>query len=147
MMKPVTRQQASEAVAQLMPNVIRGVQLDFFLKRRITQTQLLMLLAIRAYDQPCMGRLAGSLHVSMPTATGIAGRLSRAGYVRRLPCETDRRKVFVQLTSKGEQFIRDFQAVIRRRWERVLESLDPSEITSFYHVITKLRARLQARFE
>ena len=142
-MMPVSRSQTSEAVAQLMPSVIRGVQLDFFVKRRVTQTQLLMLLAIRAYAQPSMGRLAHSLHVSMPTATGIAGRLVRAGYLRRTPGETDRRQVFVQLTPKGQQFIRDFQSVIRRRWEDVLRSLNAKELAAFYQVVTKLYASLR----
>ncbi len=144
-MKPVTRQQASEAVAQLMPNVIRGVQLDFFMKRRVTPTQLLMLLAIRAYAHPCMGRVAQSLQVSMPTATGVAGRLARAGYLRRHSGTADRRQVCVQLTPKGEQFIRDFQSVIRRRWAHVLQVLDPAEMDAFYHVVTKLRTQLEAQ--
>ena len=143
-MLTISRSHVSEAVAQLMPNVIRGVQLDFFVKRRVTQTQLLMLLAIHASEHPCMGRLAHSLHVSMPTATGIASRLVRAGYLRRAPGETDRRQVFVQLTPKGEQFIRDFQSVIRRRWEDVLRSLNAKELAAFYQVVTKLSASLRA---
>ncbi|MBI4353971.1 MAG: winged helix DNA-binding protein, partial [Candidatus Omnitrophica bacterium] len=73
-----------------------------------------------------------------------AGRLSRAGYVRRLPCATDRRQVLVQLTPKGEQFIRDFQSVIRRRWEDVLRLLSARELASFHQVVTKLTASLQS---
>lgn len=142
-METISPVQLSQAIAQLMPNVIRGVQLDFFVKRQVTQTQLLMLLAIRGYGHPSMGRLAHSLHVSMPTATGIASRLVRAGYVRRAPGETDRRQVLVQLTPRGEQFIRDFQSVIRRRWEEVLRSLNARELAAFYQVVTKLSTSLQ----
>ena len=142
-MSTISRSHVSGAIAQLMPNIIRGVQLDFFVKRRVPQTQLLMLLAIRAFGHPCMGRLAQSLHVSMPTATGIANRLVRAGYLRRTLGHTDRRQVFVQLTPRGEQFIRDFQSVIRRRWEDVLRSLNAGELAAFYQVVTKLSASLQ----
>lgn len=142
-MTAISRQQLSQAIAQLMPNIIRGVQLDFFVKRRVTQTQLLMVLAIHAHQRSTMSALARGLHVSMPTATGIASRLVRAGYIRRAPGETDRRQVLVQLTPRGKQFIRDFQSVIRRRWEDVLRLLNAGELAAFYRVVTKLSASLQ----
>lgn len=142
-MNKITRQRVSQAVAQLMPNIIRGIQLDFFVKRRVTQTQLLMLLAIHAYRTACMGRLAQSLHVSQPTATGIVSRLLRAGYVRRLEDAEDRRHVMVALTPKGEEFIRAFQAVIRHRWADVLKTLEPTELEAFYRVVTKLQQQLR----
>ena len=139
----VTRYQLSQAIAQLMPNIIRGVQLDFFVKRRVTQTQLLMMLAIHAYGRSPMGRLARSLHVSQPTATGIVGRLARAGYVRRMADARDRRRVLVMLTAKGELFIRAFQSVIRRRWGDVLRTLEPAELEAFFGVVGKLQQGLR----
>ena len=143
-MPPLTRQEVSLAIAQLMPNIIRGVQLDFFIKRGVTQTQFLLLVAIHAYGRCTMGALARSLHVRMPTATGVVDRLARAGYVRRSADPVDRRQVVVALTLKGRSFIQDFEAVIRRRWEEVLRSLSPRELIAFYHVVTKLREQLQA---
>lgn len=140
---PLTPAVVSGAIAELMPHIIRGVQLDFFIKRGVTQTQFLLLTAILAYRRSPMGTLARSLHVSMPTVTGIVDRLVRSGYVRRMPDPDDRRQVLVELTPRGQAFIRQFQAVIRRRWEEVLRSLAPSELEAFYHVITALRQRLQ----
>ncbi len=139
-----SRQEVSLAVAQLMPDIIRGVQLDFFVKKGVTQTQFLMLTAIRAYGRCTMGILARNLHIRMPTATGIVDRLVRRGYVRRLPTSEDRRQVAVDLTPSGQQFIRQFQFVIRRRWAEVLESLPASELEAFYRVITTLQERLRA---
>lgn len=131
-------------LAKLMPNIIRGVQLDFFLKRGVTQTQFLVLSAIRAYDRCPMGTLAQSLHVSMPTVTGVINRLVRAGHVRRLHHPEDRRQVIVELTRHGQEFFQQFELVIRRRWEEVLRSLEPRELRAFFDVITKLRAQLQS---
>jgi DNA-binding MarR family transcriptional regulator len=139
-----TPQQVSSTVAQLMPNIIRGVQLDFFLKRRVTQTQLLMMLAIHAYSRCTMGTLARSMHVSMPTVSGVVDRLARAGFIRRFPHPEDRRQVLVELTAKGHTFIRDFQGIIRRRWEEVLRTLAPRELETFHGVIQKLQTILQA---
>lgn len=132
-MTSISRQRLSQAIAQLMPNIIRGIQLDFFVKRRVTQTQLLMVLAIHAHQRSTMSALARGLHVSMPTATGIVRRLAQAGYVRRSVGEVDRRQVLVRLTAKGDAFIQAFQQIIRRRWEDVLRSLQPRERNAFYH--------------
>src|SRR3989338_237164 len=136
-------QDVSLAVARLMPNIIRGVQLDFFVKRRVTQTQLLLMLAVHAYARCTMGTLARSLHVSLPTASGIVDRLFVSGYVRRLPHPSDRRQILVEVTAKGQAFIRDFQSVIRHRWEEVLRPLSSVERRAFYEIVTKLRGHLQ----
>ena len=139
----VTRHTVSGAIAELMPYIIRGVQLEFFVKRGVTQTQFLLLVAIRAYPRCTMSVLAHNLHVSLPTASGIVERLVRAGYVRRVPRADDRRHVVVELTGKAQRFFRAFQRIIRRRWEEALRSLDVEELRAFHHVVTKLRQRLQ----
>ena len=139
----VTRKDASLAVARLMPQIMRGIQLDFFVKRGVTQTQFLLLSAIRASGRCPMGLLARNLHVSMPTASGIVERLVRSGYVRRIALPDDRRCVGVELTAKSEQFFREFESVVRRRWEEVLTGLAPEELQAFHDVMTKLRRHLQ----
>lgn len=139
----LSRKDVSLAVAQLMPHIMRGVQLDFFVKRGVTQTQFLLMAAVRAYGRCTMGTLARSLHVSMPTASGIVHRLVRTGLLRRAPQADDRRQVVVELTAKGRDFFRDFETVIRRRWEEILLALEPDELAAFHDVITKLLERLQ----
>ena len=142
-MSAISRQALSQAIAQLMPSIIRGIHLDFFAKRRVTQTQFLVLVAIHAYERCTMGTLARSLHVRMPTATGVVHRLVRAGYVRRFPEPQDRRQVVIELTRKGQTFIQQFQGIIRTRWYEVLKALEPKELEAFYHVVAKLKEQLQ----
>ena len=142
-MDPGSPQRLSQAIAQLMPSIIQGVQLDFFVKQGVTQTQFLVLMAIHASERSTMGTLARNLHVRMPTTTGIIDRLVRAGYVRRFPQPEDRRQVVVELTAKGQGFVRQFQAVIQHRWEELLRSLDARERQTFSRVIRKLQEQLQ----
>lgn len=141
---PVTRKEVSLAVARLMPHIMRGVQLDFFVKRGVTQTQFLVLAAIRGYTRCTMGQLARSLHVSMPTVSGLVDRLVRAGYLRRSVHSEDRRQVIVEPAPKAQAFFQDFETVIRRRWEEVLLTLEPRDLRAFHDVVTKLREQLQA---
>ncbi|MBI2174777.1 MAG: MarR family transcriptional regulator [Candidatus Omnitrophica bacterium] len=137
------RRKVSLSVARLMPYILQGIQLDFFLKQGVTQTQFLLLSAIRAFGHCTMGRLSDSMGVSPPTASGIVERLVKAGYLKRTLDPTDRRQVVVTLTANGHRFFQEFEGVIRKRWEQVLRSLDPNELAAFHDVITKLYQRLQ----
>lgn len=139
----VTSREASLAVARLIPQIIRGIHMDFFVNRRVTQTQLLVLAAVRAYGRCTMGTLAKSLHVRMPSATGIVDRLVEGGYLDRVHGSEDRRQVAVELTRKGERFVRAFEGVIQQRWEEALRTLNQRELQAFHHVVTKLGDRLQ----
>ena len=138
-----TRREVAQAVVQLIPYIMRGTQLDFFLKRGVTQTQFLLLCSIRAYVRCPMGTLAHSLQVSLPTVSGVVDRLVRAGYLRRQPDADDRRQVLVSLAPKGEAFFKDFETVVRGRWEEALITLEPEELEAFHDVVLKLRVRLQ----
>jgi DNA-binding MarR family transcriptional regulator len=143
MNKTLTRRDVSGGMAQLMPLILRGIQLDFFVKRGVTQSQFLMMAAIRAYSRCTMSTLARNLHISLPTASGVVDRLVRAGFVRRVPEPSDRRQVVVELTAKARGFFAEFEGVVRARWEEAFLSLDTGELASFHDVITKLRRRLQ----
>ena len=139
----IMRQDASRAMAQLIPRIIRGAHLDFFTRISVTQTQFFVLVAIHGHTQCTMGTLSRNAHVSMPTMSGIVDRLTKAGYVTRAPRAVDRRQVVVSVTSKGRALIGRFQAVIQKRWEEVLRSLKPRELQAFYHVISQLMKALQ----
>ena len=141
----VSRQAVGRAMAQLMPTIVQGLQLEFFVKRNVTQTQFLVLMALRASGSSRMSALAQRMQVALQTATGIVTRLVKAGLVRRFTTSEDRRQVMVELTPKGEAFIRDFQAVVRRRWEEVVRALTPRELIAFFEILNKLQQRLAAR--
>ena len=107
----ITRSEVSRGIARLMPRIIGGVQLDFFAQRQVTQTQLLVLVALHGRGRCTMSELARNFHISLPTATGLVGRLARPGYVRRFPNEADRRQVMVALTEKGRALEKALRAV------------------------------------
>ena len=142
-MPHVTRQDLSVAIAQLVPRIIQGVQLEFLIKRTLTQTQFLVLIAVHS-NGPCpMSVLAKNMHVSMPTMSGIVDRLVKADYIRRVTHPNDRRQVMIELAPNGRLMIKQFQLVVSRRWQEVLQVLEPQEIDSFYQVVSKLKNTLQ----
>jgi DNA-binding MarR family transcriptional regulator len=134
-----TLPQVSQTIAELMPNIIRGAQLDLFAGGPITQTQFMLLVAIQASGPVAMNELASSMKIKMPTATGLINRLSASGYVRRSSDAKDRRKVRVEITPAGMRFFEKFRRVMRRRWEEVLTVLEPAELKTFHRLVSKLR--------
>ncbi len=142
-MGSISRKDVSLAMAQLMPQIIQGVHLDFLTSRQITQTQFLVLVAIHSRERAPMSILAQNMKVSMPTISGIVDRLVRAGYLRRVEDLKDRRQVMVELTAKGKGLILQFQAAVSERWQEVLAALSAQELESFYQVVVKLTQALR----
>ena len=144
-MSPATRKDLSVAIAQLMPRIIQGIQLEFLVNRTMTQTQFLVLVAVHSNGRCPMKILADNMHVSMPTISGIVDRLVKSGYIRRIEDAQDRRQVVVELTPKGQSMISQFQSVVSRRWQDVLKTLESNDINMFYRIIVKLKNALQLR--
>ncbi len=131
--------QLSEAISHLIPEMIRGAQMDFFIKSRITQTQMMVLAAIRSQGRCPMSCLSDEMKVTRATMSGIVGRLVKVGYVARQSNPKDRREVWVSVTPAGEKFMADFRGVIRERWGKVIAGLSPKEIDSFFAIVQKLK--------
>ena len=74
----------------------------------ISAQQHQLLLAIKGHggaDPPLMGEMAESLQVSPHAAVGLVDRAARAGLVRRIPVSSDRRRVGLVLTARGERLL------------------------------------------
>jgi DNA-binding MarR family transcriptional regulator len=57
--------------------------------------------------EPTIGELAGRLQIRHNTAVELVDRLEERGLVERRRGETDRRKVFVDLTEQGEALLNE----------------------------------------
>lgn len=136
-------QKLSEAISHLIPEMIRGAQMDFFIKSRITQTQMMMLIAIRSFGSCPMSHLAQEMKVSKATVSGIVGRLVRVGYVTRTPSQKDRREIWVKVTPAGEKFMASFRGIIRERWKKVIGVLTEREMHHFYSIVEKLKTQVR----
>ncbi len=133
-----SRHAAARFFARLIPNVIRGAQLDFFAKKKVKQTQFVVLMSVHSFGRCSMSHLARSLHVTMPTMTGVVDRLIEAGYLRRLAHPRDRRQVVAEMTAKGRGFAEDFQAMLEKRWNEVLEALTHTEVDQLNRILQKM---------
>ena len=135
--------EVAKSIAQLMPSIIQGAQLNFLSESSVTHSQFFVLVSLYSLGDCSMSVLAEKMHIRMPTATGLAERLTRSGYITRISNPNDRRSVIVRLTSKGEMFIKTFQKTIQARWDEVLKNLNENELTQMHEIINKLKTELQ----
>ncbi|MFQ5550436.1 MAG: MarR family winged helix-turn-helix transcriptional regulator [Gemmatimonadales bacterium] len=96
----------------------------------LTGPQLIILEELESRGATPVGELSEAISLSMATVTGIIGRLETRGLVERRRDDTDRRKVFVSVTSAGsevleqappplqESFVSEFQHL--HDWEQTL---------------------------
>lgn len=132
----------SQAISKIVPKILQGVHLDFLVRHSITYTQFLVLVAVHSQKEANMNFLAKSMHVRMPTMTGIVDRLVKAGHIRRVSHAKDRRQVHLSLTPKGEGFIRGFEKTVSKRWYEILQFFNEGDLDRFGIVIKKLKDRL-----
>jgi DNA-binding MarR family transcriptional regulator len=80
----------------------------------LTHAQHQLLLAVRGSATPggpSIGEVAEALLVRPHTAGELVDRMAGAGFVERVPDDTDHRKVRLRLTDQGEQVLRELTDV------------------------------------
>ena len=83
------------------------------------------------------GDLASRTGLTSGAITGVVDRLERAGFVRRVRDDADRRRVFVELTPKARQAAERLYSPLAEKSASFLEGLSDAELET---VIRFLRA-------
>ncbi len=123
----------TDAVLVALRRIIRATDIYSQKLRKtvgLTTPQLLLLRAVAQSADATGGRIARELSLSQATVTTLIDRLEGGGFLVRARDESDRRRVYLQLTDAGrevlsrapdllqDQFVRRFEALAE--WERSL---------------------------
>jgi DNA-binding MarR family transcriptional regulator len=85
------------------------------------------------------GRLAAESGLTTGAVTAVVDRLERAGYVRRVPDPTDRRKVLVEVTEKAGKLAGEIYGGIAARGRRLLDGFSDEQIELFIQLMRGAR--------
>jgi DNA-binding MarR family transcriptional regulator len=111
---------------------------------RFTLLRLLYRLPGHRMQMTDIGRALG---VSPTSITKLVNRLEALKLVERVPHETDKRRAWVQITSKGiatmEENLPDARRATRERWQ----SLTAEEQRTLSHLLTKLLISIEGDLE
>lgn len=111
----------------------------------ISRQQFDVLCILYEKGQITMGELCKEISSACSTATDLADKLEKAGYVERLREKRDRRVVRLNILSKGEKLIK---SVIERRSEKlgtIMETFEEEErmrTISFLETLTDKLERI-----
>ncbi|MGO0123374.1 MarR family winged helix-turn-helix transcriptional regulator [Desulfothermobacter acidiphilus] len=90
-----------------------------------------------------VSEMAAELGVTLAAVTALAGKLSRAGWVRRARSGPDRRVVWLELTPAGQAVLERAREIRREVWQKYFSVLTPEEGELFNRLITKVLASVE----
>lgn len=85
-----------------------------------------------------MTEIAEKMSHTTAAATGLVDRLENLGYVQRTHAESDRRKVLVRITPKGEQLVDRIRQDIVAGLTKLTDYLEPEEGKMWLQIYTKI---------
>ncbi len=114
----------SETALVAMRQILRGAELSGKALAReagLTASQIIVLQELVRRREAMAGELARAARLSQPTVTALIDKLAARGFVVRRRDESDRRRVWVEITSEGRAALTaapdTMQAVFVKRFE------------------------------
>jgi DNA-binding MarR family transcriptional regulator len=143
-----TRSTADLAI-RVTPQLSRWIQLQMTddEEHDLSMRQLSALQFIDG-TETTLGDVARNLNVTPAVVTGLIDRLERRGYVRRVASVYDRRRVYIELTTAGEDVRDHAEDQLAKRLEALLSNLSSEEICALdrgLQVMEKLIAAVEPR--
>ncbi len=123
---------------------LKCITSERLVRQGISMSQLHVMHLLEGHGEMPMSRMAEMLDVSFSNATGLIDRVVERGLVERTRVPTDRRMVMVQLTPPGRRMLDEFETLREGILRRVLEQLDPQQLTGVAKAMRDLREAVAA---
>jgi len=118
---------------------------DEFLKSHsLNLTAWMALIMIYASEDHSLkpSELSTCMNSSRTNSTRVADELVEKGWVERLPCQTDRRQLYLQLTEQGVAFVQDLLPQMRDRHRLLWSTFNKDDKETMDRLLRKLLTQL-----
>ncbi|OGO79144.1 MAG: hypothetical protein A2Y23_06230 [Clostridiales bacterium GWB2_37_7] len=115
------------------------------LDMKFSKFELFTMLFLDKRKEITMTELVEYINSPMSTATGIADRLVKNGYIIRERSETDRRIVILRLSEEGSQWVKKLKDMISGYLSMVLNDLTEEEKQFMTAIVFKVMNKLQEK--
>ena len=132
----------AEEIALIGPRIGRRILLDIFQSSDISHSQLCVIMMLVHNGPSRSSDIGKELKVAPPTATGIIGRLEKAGYVQRVSDKSDRRAVIVDLTPQGRKLSLTLRGTVVNRWTQILSKIPRDDADKYLEILKKINEAL-----
>jgi MarR family transcriptional regulator, organic hydroperoxide resistance regulator len=98
----------------------------------LTMSQVKGLRTLAHHNPATITQIADVLKISQPTASQLVDRLVQGGLAQRSEDPTDRRRMLVRLSKKGQQLHERLRGVWRARFRTWLQRMDTDELEALH---------------
>lgn len=107
----------------------------------LTGPQLTVIKLLDTLGDLSLSSLSGRIKAQNSTVTGIIDRMEREGLVVRERSTTDRRVVYIRLTTKGRSLAKEIEVEPMEILRAVLSTLSREDTRDLMRILTKLQKR------
>jgi len=107
-----------------------------------SKSEIFALLIVERHGEITMSQVADYLNIPMSTATGIANRLVKNGYLERERSESDRRIVTLRLAGKGKEVVDRIKGMVVEYVQLIDDALTVEERELLYRIFLRVVDKL-----
>lgn len=104
----------------------------------VTMIQYQVLEFIKDNKQINVSDIADFLKISISSATQLIERLVKQNYLKRIVNQNDRRKVNIQITKEGNQYLIRLEKHINNKSKQVFKNISNEELEIFLEIKQKI---------
>lgn len=130
-----------ERLAEIIMHLQRCLMLKLseeLSRGQVSFPQYFLLGHVGSCESLSMSEIAEKMNHTTAAATGLVDRLENLGYVERTHAATDRRKVMVRITPKGESLVGRVRQDIVDGLTKMMDYLEPEEGTMWLQIYSKI---------
>lgn len=130
-----------QEMARLMPGFMREAMKRMakpMTKGNITLTQMGILTVLREMKSCKMKDIAKSLYITTSAATGLVDRMVKAGFLKRVADDKDRRIILIEMTRKGSDIIEEIEKARFKMLMDMFGKLTSAERKRYLETVRKL---------
>ena len=113
----------------------------------IPSSRLIVLWQLQAYRILTMGQIANAIDLTPRGVTRIVDGLESDGFVKRTYSKQDKRVRTVEITPKGNEFLRSVTPDIQEKFSNLFDVLSKKESIEFVRILEKLTDHMKAEID
>lgn len=135
-------------IAMLIKEIYAGtieIVNDNLKESGLTHQQTMVIKLIAHKEKVTISELCKEMSLAKGTISGIVSRLEAADYVKKVKCDNDKRNTYVEFSTKGYEYAKNFRNEINKSFDKIFENFTDDEVKETKENLIKLRDKLKRR--
>lgn len=135
----------ADRLGQIIPVMMKDFarrQMGELFKVKITFPQFFILQFLHIEGESKMTDMARFMNVTTAAMTGLADRLVKSGYVKRIYDPDDRRVIKIELTANGEEIVKNVNQHRRQMIIKMFGKISGADRMNYLRILTQIKETL-----